>query len=267
MGNICSMIDADRARTDPPRLHASELAPSGYAAERLQQLGQLAGAADAQQQAQAHQYAAKQRVATASPDRRIGGAAATSSSQTSENLPAGSCAAAGARDSDAWRIPAVHGDQPQQPGSGGVDAADGAGAGGGGAAEEEGADEAPLPFSWTKGELVGAGAFGRVFTGLNNESGEIIAVKQVRRGVGRVAVNTARMLLPASHADAVRMRLPRRHPPARPNPPRSPSRATTRSPVASRSTSAPWRPRWASCAASATPTSSGTSGRSGRTTR
>jgi len=37
----------------------------------------------------------------------------------------------------------------------------------------------PRPFSWTKGKLVGIGAFGSVFTGLNNETGEIIAVKQV----------------------------------------------------------------------------------------
>lgn len=35
------------------------------------------------------------------------------------------------------------------------------------------------PFSWTKGELLGIGAFGRVFQGLNNVTGELIAVKQV----------------------------------------------------------------------------------------
>jgi serine/threonine protein kinase len=34
-------------------------------------------------------------------------------------------------------------------------------------------------LSWTKGELIGAGAFGRVFSGLNNQTGELIAVKQV----------------------------------------------------------------------------------------
>ena len=37
----------------------------------------------------------------------------------------------------------------------------------------------PLPFSWTKGKLIGAGAFGRVFQGLHNHTGEFIAVKQV----------------------------------------------------------------------------------------
>ena len=36
-----------------------------------------------------------------------------------------------------------------------------------------------LVFNWTKGKLIGAGAFGRVFQGLDNESGQIMAVKQV----------------------------------------------------------------------------------------
>ncbi|MEW5301018.1 MAG: hypothetical protein WDW36_003902 [Sanguina aurantia] len=35
------------------------------------------------------------------------------------------------------------------------------------------------PFCWTRGKLIGAGAFGRVFTGLNNQTGELFAVKQV----------------------------------------------------------------------------------------
>ena len=35
------------------------------------------------------------------------------------------------------------------------------------------------PFSWSKGELIGIGAFGRVFSGLNNVTGELVAVKQV----------------------------------------------------------------------------------------
>ena len=38
------------------------------------------------------------------------------------------------------------------------------------------------PISWTRGELVGQGAFGSVFVALDNDTGELIAVKQVRRG-------------------------------------------------------------------------------------
>ncbi len=34
-------------------------------------------------------------------------------------------------------------------------------------------------FNWTKGKLIGAGAFGRVFQGLDNDTGHILAVKQV----------------------------------------------------------------------------------------
>lgn len=44
----------------------------------------------------------------------------------------------------------------------------------------------PLPkdttapsIRWRKGELIGCGAFGRVYMGMNLDSGELIAVKQV----------------------------------------------------------------------------------------
>eukprot|EP00967_Tisochrysis_lutea_P120996 scaffold198929_cov16-Tisochrysis_lutea.AAC.1 len=37
-----------------------------------------------------------------------------------------------------------------------------------------------VPLSWTKGKLIGAGAFGRVFQGLDDDTGQIVAVKQVR---------------------------------------------------------------------------------------
>lgn len=37
----------------------------------------------------------------------------------------------------------------------------------------------PQPIRWRKGELIGAGAFGRVYMGMNLDSGELIAVKQV----------------------------------------------------------------------------------------
>lgn len=51
--------------------------------------------------------------------------------------------------------------------------------------EEAGYDpDAPLapqtvPLNWTKGRLIGAGAFGRVFQGLDDDTGQIVAVKQV----------------------------------------------------------------------------------------
>ena len=36
------------------------------------------------------------------------------------------------------------------------------------------------PVNWTRGELIGAGAFGRVYLGLNNDTGQLMAVKQAR---------------------------------------------------------------------------------------
>ncbi|XP_057546197.1 mitogen-activated protein kinase kinase kinase NPK1-like [Amaranthus tricolor] len=39
-------------------------------------------------------------------------------------------------------------------------------------------DDAP-PIRWRKGELIGCGAFGRVYMGMNLDSGELLAVKQV----------------------------------------------------------------------------------------
>jgi serine/threonine protein kinase len=35
-------------------------------------------------------------------------------------------------------------------------------------------------MSWQRGELIGAGAFGRVYLGMNEQTGELMAVKQVR---------------------------------------------------------------------------------------
>eukprot|EP00898_Chlorokybus_atmophyticus_P008660 jgi/Chlat1/8796/Chrsp90S00886 len=37
----------------------------------------------------------------------------------------------------------------------------------------------PKPFRWRKGDCIGSGAFGRVYKAMNDESGELIAVKQV----------------------------------------------------------------------------------------
>lgn len=39
-------------------------------------------------------------------------------------------------------------------------------------------DTAP-PIRWRRGELIGCGAFGRVYMGMNLDSGELLAVKQV----------------------------------------------------------------------------------------
>ena len=50
----------------------------------------------------------------------------------------------------------------------------------------EAVDEFPVerqllkaPVNWCRGELIGAGAFGRVYLGLNSDNGELMAVKQV----------------------------------------------------------------------------------------
>ncbi|GMH20008.1 hypothetical protein Nepgr_021849 [Nepenthes gracilis] len=40
-------------------------------------------------------------------------------------------------------------------------------------------EEDPSPIRWRKGELIGCGAFGRVYMGMNLDSGELLAVKQV----------------------------------------------------------------------------------------
>jgi serine/threonine protein kinase len=54
------------------------------------------------------------------------------------------------------------------------------GSGGGGANGGVG-EENPL-IRWRKGELIGAGAFGQVYLGMNLDSGELLAVKQVGAG-------------------------------------------------------------------------------------
>lgn len=40
-------------------------------------------------------------------------------------------------------------------------------------------DETPS-IQWRKGDLIGSGAFGRVYMGMNTESGALIAVKEVQ---------------------------------------------------------------------------------------
>ncbi|KAG2643244.1 hypothetical protein PVAP13_2KG310700 [Panicum virgatum] len=55
------------------------------------------------------------------------------------------------------------------------------GSGGGGGGCGGGGGENP-PIRWRKGELIGAGAFGQVYLGMNLDSGELLAVKQVLIG-------------------------------------------------------------------------------------
>ncbi|KAL6655647.1 hypothetical protein ACP70R_006473 [Stipagrostis hirtigluma subsp. patula] len=57
------------------------------------------------------------------------------------------------------------------------DTPDGNGGGGG-----EGRGEENPPIRWRKGELIGCGAFGQVYLGMNLDSGELLAVKQVLIG-------------------------------------------------------------------------------------
>ena len=46
------------------------------------------------------------------------------------------------------------------------------------------------PVHWIKGELIGAGAFGRVYMGLNNETGQLMAVKQASSPAGNISLHT-----------------------------------------------------------------------------
>lgn len=47
------------------------------------------------------------------------------------------------------------------------------------ASSTQSADKQALPVSWTMGELIGQGAFGSVYLGMDNETGQLMAVKQV----------------------------------------------------------------------------------------
>ena len=49
-------------------------------------------------------------------------------------------------------------------------------------------------INWQIGEMVGAGAFGRVYLGLNNDTGQLMAVKQVRHTLMQIAL--LRVFLP-----------------------------------------------------------------------
>ncbi|KAL8490760.1 hypothetical protein ACS0TY_022668 [Phlomoides rotata] len=48
----------------------------------------------------------------------------------------------------------------------------------------------PPPIRWRKGELIGCGAFGRVYMGMNLDSGELLAVKEVAISANTVSKKT-----------------------------------------------------------------------------
>lgn len=45
--------------------------------------------------------------------------------------------------------------------------------------DDDGDVAAAVPIRWRKGEMIGCGAFGQVYMGMNLDSGELLAVKQV----------------------------------------------------------------------------------------
>jgi hypothetical protein len=53
--------------------------------------------------------------------------------------------------------------------------------------------ESPRTIKWRKGEIIGAGAYGRVYMGMNLDSGELLAVKQVSPPLGNLKFSTIRM--------------------------------------------------------------------------
>ncbi|CAL5002061.1 unnamed protein product [Urochloa decumbens] len=81
--------------------------------------------------------------------------------------------------------------------------------------EGAGGGEENLPIRWRKGDLIGSGAFGQVYLGMDLDSGELLAVKQVLIGSSNAAREKAqahvmeledevRMLKNLSHPNIVR---------------------------------------------------------------
>eukprot|EP00850_Spirogloea_muscicola_P007432 SM000037S13567 [mRNA] locus=s37:673594:679218:- [translate_table: standard] len=62
----------------------------------------------------------------------------------------------------------------------------------------------PAPIRWRRGELIGAGAYGRVYMGMNLESGELIAVKQVLIAVNSTTKERAQVSCDGAAAQAAR---------------------------------------------------------------
>ena len=210
MGNVQSCFEAGggvltHGDSRPPRVHASQLTPSAYASEGLQQLQQKRLGAGSPHHhhraigaaAAAAPLSSAAPLAAGAPGRAIAAAAAATAEQPlAAGKAAGALTNAMRNSGEGWSIPSA----PQLPAgaaAGSSEASDelaslrssGGMRSGSAAALRRSAEGAaapaaapPRPFSWTKGEQIGAGAFGRVFSGLNNETGEIIAIKQVIRG-------------------------------------------------------------------------------------
>lgn len=66
-------------------------------------------------------------------------------------------------------------------------------AGNAGSALDVARAEPPVRLRWQRGELLGTGAFGRVYLGLNEETGELLAVKEVLLSGGTMAKATEQL--------------------------------------------------------------------------
>ncbi|KAL0414570.1 UNVERIFIED_CONTAM: Mitogen-activated protein kinase kinase kinase NPK1 [Sesamum radiatum] len=65
----------------------------------------------------------------------------------------------------------------------------------------------PPPIRWRKGELIGCGAFGRVHMGMNLDSGELLAVKEVAIAGNSASKKTQRYLGTARADDSLNILL------------------------------------------------------------